>query len=251
MSPFRNATAIVEAEAHALEAAHRRARAALATGHRSLFVRRTARIAAGIAGTAVAAAVFIAMIESTGGYTRLLLAGWSAVPIAYAIAAAVASRVRRRALDRATLRTGDPFRDSAALRLVDLPALARTLDGRRVHASYAWPLIAITLLGPGTLHTLIGLALGASTAQIDDWLCFTTIASIHVFGYALVVAWRYPRTLRVWKHVFWATVLSLFPGALLLALPSVVVQLTGVAIALVGYLPIAALIRREAASADD
>jgi hypothetical protein len=246
MSPFRNATELVEAEVAVLEAAHHRALASTPTCHRSLFVRRTARIAAGVAATVVAAVLVVAMMTTTAGYARLLLAGWGVVLIAYAVAAAAASLVLQRRLRRAMMRTGDPFRDHAALRVADLPGLERELAGRRIHASYAWPLVAITLLGPPTLHLLVGLGLGASYHKLDEWLRFTCRLSPHIFGYAIVVAWRYPRTRRVWRHVLCATVLSLFPGVLFLGISTLIVFFSAAIIALVGYLPMDALMAREA-----
>jgi len=245
MSPFRTATEIVEAEVAVLEAEHRRVLASLPSGHRSLFVRRTARIAAGVAGTAVAAVMLIAVQATARGHARLLFAGWAAAAIAYAVAAAAASLVLRRRLRRAIVRTDDPFRDHAALRAADLPGLEHALAGRRSHASYAWPLVAITLLGPPTLLLLPGLAMGASSRELDEWLRFTCGVSPHIFGYAIVVAWRYPRTQRVWGHVLWATVLSLFPGVLFAGISTLIVFLTAAMIAIVGFLPMSALMVRE------
>jgi hypothetical protein len=190
-----------------LEAEHRRALAAVPTGHRSLFVRRTSRIAAGVAGTGVAAAVVIAMLATTSGCARLLLAGWSVVPIAYAVATVAASRVLQRRLRQAIGRTGDPFRDHAALRVADVPGLERELAGRRIHASYAWPLACLWLCGRGRLALL--------------------------------------RTRQVLRPMAWATVLSLFPGVMCLCMSSTIVFVSAGAVALVGYRPMAALMARE------
>ena len=246
MSSYRECTESVEAEVAILEAAHRRALAAIPTGHGSLFVRRTARITAGVAGCFIALAAVIAMLRGTGGYARMLLAGWGVVPIAYGVAALAASRALRRALRQAIRRTGDPFRDHAALHAVDLPGLERELSDHDADASYAWPLVAITLLGPSTLQLLVGLALGASLSDLDEWLLITSVFSVHVYAYALVVAWRYPRTRKVWRVVKGATALSLLPGVLCGCISSFIVFLSAVTIVVIGYRPMAALMTREA-----
>jgi hypothetical protein len=243
MSPYRDGTAGIEAEIAALEAQQHRLREALPTGRHSLFVRRTARIAAGITGAAFGP-VLVAR-ASLGGLAPLLAVAWAAVVVAYAGAALAANQVLRRALARPLVCTGEPFRDLAALRAADLVAVERALDDRRAHASYAWPLVAITVLGPATLHVLVGLVLGATARELDEWLVVTSVFSAHVYAYALITAWRFPRVRKIGHPVTVATLLSLVPGIACACLSSLVVLATAGAIALVGYAPMAAIMRRE------
>lgn len=243
MLPYRDGTAGIEAELAVLAAHQHRMLEALPTGRSSLYVRRTARIASGITGASFAPV--LVMHAGVGGLARVLAVAWVAMVIAYAVATRVARRIRRRALTQPLRRTGEPFRDLAALRAADLPAIEEALAARRAHASYAWPLVAITVLGPATLHVLVGLALGASMRALDEWLVVTSVFSAHVYAYAVIAAWRFPRVRKLGHPVVMATLLSLVPGIACAGVSSLVVLATGGVLSLVAYRPMARLMRRE------
>jgi hypothetical protein len=248
MSPFRDATALVEAEAAALEVCRRAELAETPRGPASLFVRRSARIAFGVAGTAGAACVALAMLGRTGGYAALLVGSWVAAVLAYGLATIVASVVLERRLRRAIRRRGEPFDDAAALRAIDPRAVEHELAGRRAHPSQAWPLVAASLLGPHTVHLLVKLA-GQGTEllhEFDDWMLVSAALTPHVFVYGIVTAWTFPRRRKLAAPILIAGALARFPGILLLGIPSLIVMTTAAVLVLFAYLPMGWIIDREA-----
>ena len=251
MGPFRDATESIEAEAAALAAQRRAELPGVPAGYDSLFVRRAGRIAFGVTGTLGAAVVAIALMYDIDFAPYLLVWSWAVALVAVPIAVLAASFVLRRHLRRAVARTGDPIRDVAALRALDLRALERALAARRAHASYAWPLVAITLLAPHTLQLLVA---SAWTHEIDlenfhEWMQATSLFTVHVFFYGVYAAWTFPRQRSIGRPVWIATGLSAVPGILLLGIPPLIVFFTALAIAIGAYLPMRGLMEREMAQA--
>jgi hypothetical protein len=255
MSTFRDATAAVTAEAEILAARHLDSLPTIPTGHRSVFVRRTARIAAGVVGTLVAAAIVYllahrgAMKDAYGAAAvRLLLWSWPAMAAAYVVAAVASGVVLRRRLRRHVARTADPFRDAAALRQLDLAAVERAMSSRFGPASYAWPLLAITLLAPHTLQLPFVVPERHPVEFAAMWMRVTGVLSIHIYLYGVLAAWTFPENGHVWQHIGWTIFLSLFPGVLTFGLASAIVLATATAVAVLGYWPMRALMRREDAA---
>jgi hypothetical protein len=253
MSMFRGATVAVEAET--LAARHLQSLSAIPTGHRSLFVRRRARIAAGVVGSLFAAAIVFflahrgAMKDAYGAAgVHLLLWSWPAMAAAYILVAVASSVVLRRRLHRRVARTADTFRDAAAMRQLDLAAVERAMSSRFGAASYAWPLLAITLLAPHTLQLPFVVPERHAVEYAAMWMRGTGVLSIHIYLYGMCAAWTFPENGHVWHHIGWATFLSLFPGVLTFGLTSAIVLATATAVAALGYWPMRALMRHEDAA---
>jgi hypothetical protein len=248
MSPFRDATPEIEREAAALEVQRLGELQAIPSGHRSIFVRRSARIGAGVIGCVGAALVAGAMFLDTGGYTLLMLWTWAAMIAAYLVTAVLASGYLARRLRRAATRRGEPYGDLAALKAVDLGAIERRLAAARGHASYALPLVAIALLAPHTLQLLAGLMMDPSMplADYDEWMRWTSLLLIHVYGYAVIAAWRFPVSRRPGRLVLFSTGLSSVPW-ILYVLPPLVVLVTAVLVVVIAFRPMGRVIDAEEA----
>ena len=250
---YRDATASVADEADLLRAERGAEIARLPPALVHLYGVRVARIAFGATGTTGALALGGTMLLGQRGFGGGLLVSWALAVAAYLVARVVAPIALRRQLARATRLTDDPFRDAAALRALDVHALAHRRVAAIRHASYAWPLVAATLLGPHTLHMAVAALLMAPLrmGEFDEWMQFTSALTPHVFAAGVYAAWRFPVTRTFGRHVLVATALSLLPGALLLGIPCLVVAVTAGALGLVAYRPMAAIIDREAVMEPD
>src|SRR5688572_10910564 len=193
---YRDATASVADEADLLSAERSAEIDRLPPALVRLYGARVARIAFGATGTTGALALAGHMLLAERGFGGGLLVSWELAIAAYLVARVVAPIALRRQLARAARITGDPFRDAAALRALDVHALAHRRATSIRHASYAWPLVAATLLGPHTLHIAVGALLMCPfrMGSFDEWMQFTSALTPHVFAAGVYAAWRFPVT---------------------------------------------------------
>jgi hypothetical protein len=224
---------------------------------RRVAARRVGRALAGCVGVAMGGAAFIVTLASLlaegdakryrVAATLLLLAAW---PVA--IAVAVAGRLAARWLlgaEAYVALTGDAARDLARLEARDplRDAVATAMDWERRGA--ALPLAALSLVAPLTIHWLVYMVLsssGASSLQslMDDfgtWVALSVVIVGHAHLALLVAAVRWAvklRTvptdqLRLDVHRRWGVALlvaagiACIPGIVLLAIPPILVAVTG------------------------
>jgi hypothetical protein len=251
-TPFRDASFGVAAETADLRRARLSELHRMPSGLASIFVRRTARIAFGVAGTLGAAGLAACVALRTGSYTYLLLAAWALAVAAYFGTASLATVHHTKRLRRMAGGRGEPFADAAALRALNPHMEARALDMRRGYASWGWPMVALSLLGPFTLQLIAALVWSRSMtlADFDGWMAWTAPLTTPVFLYAAVVAWQFPRTRTMYRHILIAGMIALVPGVFLLGIPSLIVMATALALVLVVWLPVGHMIDREAAALD-
>jgi hypothetical protein len=144
--------------------------AAVPRGLLALYRRRAARAASGIAGSLGGAALLLAgalallltkrrwdCLVQDGSLTAILLASWVLAGLVYGAAHALAPWLLLRPLRRALAPTQDPHADIARMeRLVPRAELhAHTVARER--GGLRWPLVALSLLAPLSLHLGIGL----------------------------------------------------------------------------------------------
>jgi hypothetical protein len=231
---------------------------ALSAVARRIAARRVARSLAGCAGVMMGGAAFLVAIASffsspdaartdRVAATVLLLAAW---PTAFVIGAVgrVAARVML-SLDARIPLTGDPAEDLARLEardpLQDARATARAWERR----STALPLAALSLLAPLSIHWVVYILLlkapDLRASTFDDfgvWIGMSAVLVGHAHLALLIgsVIWasrlrtRPTVDIRGGIHRSWATVLAVsagvacLPGIVLLAIPPILVGLTGV-----------------------
>lgn len=144
--------------------------------------------------------------------------------------------------------TGDPARDLVAL---EMHANGKPLDRviRRLElASVALPLAAWALLAPLTIHFVVGLLLFGlgqkwmTFSDYDQWISFSTVLVGVPHLTLAICAYLFARRIRhrdveqvqqlghveALKALAITTLVSLFPGIFLVAIPTVLVVLTGV-----------------------
>ncbi len=250
MTPFRDATDFIRAQAEALRARRLDELHQLPTGWRSVYVQRTARLAAGAAGLVgtMALAGMIAAAPPRGvdageAVVVGLLLVWSAVLGVGSLAALVADHRLRCHVRAGLARTGDPHDELIRLRAAGPVAIERRLASRHARASWIVPLLAATLLLPHTLHAIV---LGLLSAQPLDpgYVQLTAFWAAPTFAYGVYVAWDFPRKPRVRDAVRGAVVAGLFP---LLPLSALIAGATAIPIVLVAHRPMRAIIERERA----
>jgi hypothetical protein len=261
---YRDATAEVAAEATALAAQRSAEIDALSDTVVTLYARRHARVAFGVTGAISAAAAVVGMLAQLDAVGWALVAGWIAALGAYGITRWLAQHRARRILDGWIASGGDPYRDAAALRALDVPAHARELVGRCGDASVVWPLVAAVLIGPHTLHLAIGALFNPDPTAMrffDDWLRTSAAAMAPVFAYAVVAACRFPRTRAIGGPIGIAVLLSVAPVVMVvcaldgrcigvgifIAYPvvAVVVAATAAVVTLLAHRPMRAIMARE------
>lgn len=224
---------------------------------RRVAARRIGRSLAGCVGVAMGGAAFIVTLasllaEGDGrryrvAATLLLLAAWPAA-LAVGVVGRLAARWLLATEARVTL-TGDATRDLARLEARDplRDAVGAAIDWERRGA--ALPLAALSLITPLTIHWVVYMVLsssGPSSLQslMDDFGTWVTL-SVVIVGHAhlalLVAAVRWAvklRTLptdliRIDVHRRWgvallvATGIACIPGIVLLAIPPILVAVTG------------------------
>lgn len=226
---------------------------------RRILAARAARAALG----ASLALSFVALAVATGaerGASALLLLAW---PLAAAVAggAWLVGWTAAVVLPDLPLGAAGTSPVAAAGRPDELAPVRRLMD-RLERASVIWPLVGASLLLPLTAHLLVTApsALSGSEAflrGLDGWIAL----SLAVVGHAhLLVAWRARRVgqallrgeptdvvLNALKTTGWAALLACVPGLLFLALPPLIVGVTGALVLPLAWSTIAGRYRKERA----
>jgi hypothetical protein len=213
--------------------------------------RRSGRIASGVAGIvgalliagAAVAELFVGRKQRGGGLTVLLLSTWAAMGVVYSLAWVI-GRVRERSLTNPPRRSADPRADLAWLEterpLSRLRASASALE----RASIAFPLIAISLLAPLTLHLLVWALVARrndALASFDDWMRVSMVVVGHAHLVLAFLGYRFAsracqlstdeleaaRSGAEWRAYGFAVLASALPGAVLFLIPPVLTALTG------------------------
>ena len=254
---YRDASDGKRAYLEALRAEQALGRMELAPAYRRVRAARVARAAAGATLAAAGALMFVTAIArfardtdvhryEGGGLTALLLLGWGAAVVVYAVArVAVWARFPAH-LDAELAPTGDVDLDLERARR-PVAQVAHGMATRPERGSLVWPLVGLALVMPLTLHYAVAVIIGEpgiDHADFDRWIVGSAILVGHCH---LIVALRARR----FGHAFtsspdpidpsragsrtwgFALAASLFPGLILFAIPTFLVALTGV------FIPIA------------
>jgi hypothetical protein len=220
---------------------------------------RVVRIVAGAVGVAGAFVMFGAATVSLigapyafathmeGALTWMLLAAIGATFTAVVVARRrfVARWAER--LVRPPALTGDPARDLAALEMHEKASPVERVIGRLELASVALPLAAWAMLAPLTIHLVVGLLLWGLAGQTlrfseyDTWIGLSTMLVGVPHLTLAVCSFFFARKIRrldveqvqqlghveAVKALGITTLVSLFPGIFLVAIPTILVALTG------------------------
>jgi hypothetical protein len=220
--------------------------------------RRVGRIAGGIAGIGGFAAMVVWLVgcwalekEMRGEATAMLFASWGLALVVYA----VASKIGEAWFGRAGIpaRSKDVWADIERLSGIEPDRELRAQVDRSEVWSVALPMMAVSLLGPLTLHGVVYGVLclgswfhGGSGSEpmfggFDWWIAFSLALVGHAHLVAAGLCYRYAKKARALKveevdemserserRTFWWTVLAAaIPGGLLYLIPPVIALFTG------------------------
>ena len=247
---------------------------------RAVYVRRVARAAAGLVATLLGIATFawaygaaaVAFFGSPSGgdprgaLTQMLLFAWPAAIVTYFGMRPIAGAYLDERLARPIARTGDAVLDLAKLEATEPTIVLRERVAACERWSVALPLMGLAFLTPLTLHFVVALvfrwttlAASFSGSGFDGWI----LASVVLVGHAHIVlalcGWRFAtrargldrdeveaQRRRAWLRAWGFTALaSIFPGAFLVAIPPLLVLVTGLAFIPAAYLAMSSRIVRE------
>ncbi len=240
---------------------------------RNMIARREARTAAGIVGTGAGVLVFAAAIlemaegKMLGASTVILLLAWPLMLAAYLIARPLARRRIDAALAASLARAPDAsaVHDLARLESSDPARAVASILEQRERASATFPLVALSLLAPLSLHFIAALALYAiedkplTLRDYGTWIAISTVIVGHAHLTLAVCAWRYAKKLhaRSVSELYagftgdWVTALAFttlagaLPGALLIFIPPILVVITGLVFIPAMYVSLGRRILRE------
>jgi hypothetical protein len=246
---------------------------------------REGRIAGGAVGAAIAVAMFLTSVvgvthdRNAEIATFLLPAGWMGAAGAMAVVRARALARATRALGSEPLLTGDAPADLALIGATDPLGELRARAVARETRSVAYPLAALSLLAPLTIHGAISLVAFIATGA-DQWArgfgvwiasSAVLVGLAHAALALQVVLWarslrrRETAMLRDKLHKAWSMALlitsgvALVPGifiageselGLLVTIPPTIVFLTGASFLPFAYLCTARHLERERAALD-
>jgi hypothetical protein len=237
--------------------------------------RRIGWSVAGGAGTAMGAAALLCGLLATGASyperdhasaaaTVLLLATWPIALLAGLVGVVVARISTMVVLEAPLTTSADTPEELARLQACDPRCMMRSLAVRWEFASAAFPLAALSLAAPLTIHWVIAqlLAIGTSNSSPEDfgrWIGLSALIVGHAHLVLLVVAVRAARSLRAcatdnlrtwagqrWvRALLWAVGVAAVPGVVLLVIPPVLVAVTGLVFVPAMYALTAKRIERE------
>jgi hypothetical protein len=200
-------------------------------------------------------------IEATA--TWLLLGTWPAALVAGVVGVVVARLSTSVLLDAPVTISGDPAKDLARLEADDPLCNLRRLASRWEFASAALPLAALSLAAPLTIHwfvaELLGIGtLGPTAREFGKWIAMSALIVGHAHLALLLMAVRWAWTLRTcetlalrsagsrWVRALLCAVgVAAVPGIVLLAIPPVLVALTGLVFIPAMYALTARRVERE------
>ena len=246
--PFRDQRAALELRLDAARASFGRALGRVPDAVRTVYARRVARAFGGAAATATAVAMFLVAIgrfagvleDDEGGLlTHVLFASWALGAAAYFAALPLARLRLGFVLRRALRETADPYADLARLERGSPARLAAEHADRHERWATALPLAALAFLLPLTLHFPIGWLMGDAlrARDFDRWIQLSAVlvGHAHLLLAALCLRFAYQARRRPleslrragWKAYGLTVAASAVPGAVLYALPPIIVALTG------------------------
>lgn len=209
-----------------------------------VYIWRQGRIWGGAAGVAGFLVMVVAVASEPRHATPILLLTWVAMALALLLGLGGAWLRLRRAARRCSAPTGDVFLDLARLELGAAVRMALHRSHRLERASLALPLCAFTLLAPLSLHLLFGVVfLEPTFHQFDNWIAISLmlvghahltlmiLAILHVVRLGRELDWGLPvgGAPRGLRALAWTTLASAVPGIFLLAIPPLLVFITGLA----------------------
>ena len=232
-----------------------------------VFARRVARIASGAVLAAGGALMFGLGLsdaelwaDAANGSTSVLLLAWPAALVIHVLVAVLAPYWAQRQLSRESRGGGDVFTDIARLQNLTpirrLAAMAKRLE----HLSIAVPMTGLALVGPLTIHGIVGLGLSEfemSLADFDSWIHLSAFLVGHCHLVLVYYGIKFAGQVRAlptgfeilpntrWKRVFFVILWSVVPGGFFILIPVVLVALTAAIHAPVVYGLMARAIRRE------
>jgi hypothetical protein len=242
---------------------------------RRVATRRMGWAAAGGVGIAMGAMALLSGLVANGASypadldvsataTCLLLGTWPAALVAGLIGVVVARLSTSVLLDAPVTISGDPARDLARLEADDPLWNLRRLAARWEFVSAALPLAALSLAAPLTIHWLVAELLGTGTPgptarEFGKWIGLSALIVGHAHLALLFMAVRWARSLRTcetlalrsWASSRWVRALfcavgvAAVPGIVLLAIPPVLVGLTGLVFVPAMYALTARRVERE------
>lgn len=247
MTPFRDATEQLAAEAAALAQDRQAEAAATPRGWRSIYVHRVARVAFGVTATAGAVVTATTMALGMRGLPGRIAVAWAVALAVYLAALVVASLHLRRRIAAAVTVTGEPVDDLARLRAVSPREVEHAMSSRLGRASYRWPLVAAVLLGPHSCQLPVMDAIDFLPGGADEYMAVTVVFGAHLFAYGLWAAWRYPLRRGVGGDIVMVCALSALVAPFTLGLSIVATLGTALVLGLAAFAPIGRIIDREQA----
>lgn len=222
-----------------------------------LYERRLGRAAAGAAGIAgsaalVASSVAVAAMDEPkdGSLTQILLGSWLVSGAAYLAGRLLAKHRIRSALQRMARPSGDLRADVERLRSAEPSRALRHLTDGLERSSVALPLVMFALLMPLTIQAIVSRPMGAwDSGEFDSWIKMSLVIVGHCHLVLAYLSWRFARNMRSWstqvlaskRHregwVAWAitVAVSCFPGIVLIAIPPILVAVTGLFVPIAFY----------------
>lgn len=222
-----------------------------------LYERRLGRAAAGAAGIAgsaalvASAAAFISVKEpQDGSLTQILFGSWLVAGAAYLAGRLVAKQRIRSALQRMARPSGDLRADVERLRNAEPSRAVRQLTDGLERSSVALPLMMFALLMPLTLQAIVSKPLSLwDSGEFDNWILLSLAIVGHCHLVLAYLGWRFARNMQSWSTQMlankrhregwgaWAitVAVSCFPGILLIAIPPILVAVTGLFVPIAFY----------------
>jgi hypothetical protein len=208
-----------------------------------VFARRQARVWAGIVGVLGASALVVSFaLRGSRGLSEIVVASWIATLVTYFVGRGVSGAgllfwVRRRYRP-----SGDPLVDLT--RLEDGGPRAFVLKHTQwlEGPSLAYPLLAVSLLGPLSIHLLLAVGLVSATlGHFDGWIALSLVvvghAHLTLAAFAVLHARRLQHELdngiptvgasRGFVALAWTAAAGALPGLLLVCVPPLLVAATG------------------------
>jgi hypothetical protein len=178
----------------------------------------------------------------SGLLTALLLAAWPAALVAGGLTRAIAGAAMGRRVHAPPMLTGDAGEDLLRLQREDSLGVARAIAARWEWAGAALPLAALSMVAPLTLHFLVRcLFAPLRVGNFDGWIALSVVlvGHAHVALCVCAVVWARGLSRRptaaladglrgsMLKALFVAVGVASLPGILLMAVPPVLVLVTG------------------------
>jgi len=252
--PYRTADAHWLHERDALLAEREEQSRHLARVFSKIYATRWARVGAGVVMVLGAVALFVSGLAHlfvmsvmnqkwTPPYSIVLLVTLGLAAVIYLLTRILTGRDLGRTVRQSLVTTHDARTDVERLAGRTATSDAADLVGRLERPSLTWPLIGFSLVTPLSIHLALALLMSVPLAGFDTWIAISLVLTVPAHITLAVFAGQLggdlsahgpydaPNVLvgRAAMRAWGVTVLvSLVPGVLLLAIPPVIVAMTGV-----------------------